>query len=109
VIPVMTRPKMHHMAKGGTPQAAIAEKCRTSLRSVERILPEQDPILSEVAANQRQAAPRRGRPPKADPAVVEQVRALLDVLTGAIDGQRGPKGSHASRSWEPRGIGAPSS
>lgn len=77
MIPVMTRLKIHHMAEGGTPQAAIAEKCRTSLRSVERILSEPEPMLPEVAANQRQAAPRRGRPPKADPAVVEQVRALL--------------------------------
>jgi transposase len=73
----MTRLKIHHLADGGTPQAAIAEKCRVSRRSVERILSEPVPTLPEVATHQRQSALRRGRPPKADLAIVEQVRALL--------------------------------
>lgn len=77
MIPIMTRLKIHHMSEGGLPQAAIAEKCQVGLRSVERILSEPPPTLPEVSANQRQAAPRRGRPPKADEAIVEQVRALL--------------------------------
>ncbi|MCK6502236.1 hypothetical protein L6R53_02335 [Myxococcota bacterium] len=82
MIDVMSRLKIHHIPEGGTPQAAIAEKCRTNLRSVQRVLSDPEPMLPEVAANQRQAAPRRGRLPKADPAVVEQVRGLLAEASG---------------------------
>lgn len=34
VIDVMTRLKTHHIAKGGTDQAAIAERCGISQRSI---------------------------------------------------------------------------
>jgi hypothetical protein len=49
VIVVMTRLEVHHMAEGGTLQAAIAEKCSISVRSVERIVTEPVPTVDEVA------------------------------------------------------------
>lgn len=79
MIDVMTRLKIHNMAEGGTPQASIAELCGTSLRSVERILSEAAPTRDEVVAGERVATPRRGRPPKADPAMVERIRLLLET------------------------------
>jgi transposase len=77
VIDVMTRLKIHNMAEGGAPQATIALKCQVGLRSVERILAEPVPTACEVAANARAEAPRRGRPPKADEALVEWLRREL--------------------------------
>lgn len=79
MIDVMTRLKIHNMAEGGTPQASIAELCGTSLRSVERILAEAAPTRDEVVAGERAAAPRQGRPPKADAAMVERIRLLLET------------------------------
>ena len=79
MIDVMTRLKIHNMAEGGTPQASIAELCGTSLRSVERILAEAAPTRDEVVAGERLAAPRQGRPPKADAAMVERIRLLLET------------------------------
>lgn len=84
MIDVMTRLKIHHLAGGGSPQASIAEKCRVSLRSVERILSEPLPTLGEVAANQHQGATRRGRPPKADEATIARVRKLLEDDPGML-------------------------
>lgn len=78
MIPVMTRLKVHHMAQGGTPQADIAALCGIGLRSVERILIEPEPTREDVVADQRIDAKRQGRPPKADPAMVERIRLLLD-------------------------------
>ncbi len=57
VIDVMTRLKVHHMCESGAKQAAIAEKCSISLRSVERILTEEAPTVGEVAAEVRASAP----------------------------------------------------
>lgn len=57
MIPVMPRLKNHHMAKGGTPQTTIAERCGTGPRSVERNISNPEPTVLEVAADQRQAAP----------------------------------------------------
>ena len=74
----MTRLKIHHMAEGKLPQASIAEKCGVGLRSVERVLTEPAPTLEEVAAGGREGTPRRGRPPKADDALRERVRLLLE-------------------------------
>jgi transposase len=80
----MTRLKVHPMHDGGLPQATVAEKVGIGLRSVERILSEPVPTLSEIAANDRLGAPRRGRPPKADEAIVERVRALLEEDAGMM-------------------------
>lgn len=77
MIDVMTRLKVHHMCEGGAKQAAIAEKCSISLRSVERILTEAVPTVGEVAAEVRTAAPPTGRTPKFTPAMIERVRLLL--------------------------------
>ncbi|MEZ4237393.1 MAG: IS21 family transposase [Myxococcota bacterium] len=73
----MTRLKVHHMAEGSTPHATIAERCGVSVRSVERIVTEPVPTVQEVAAGARQGAKRIGRKPKADPAMVEEIRLLL--------------------------------
>ncbi|MDI7269673.1 MAG: IS21 family transposase [Myxococcota bacterium] len=78
MIDLMTRLMVHHMAKGGLTQATIAEKSEIGLRSVERILTEESPTAEELAVNQLEGASRRGRPPKADEAVVEAVRRLLE-------------------------------
>jgi transposase len=77
VIDVMTRLKVHNMAAGGALHATIAEKCQIGVRSVERILDEPVPTASEVAANAREGAPRRGRPPKADEKLIEWIREEL--------------------------------
>ncbi|MCC6312142.1 MAG: IS21 family transposase, partial [Trueperaceae bacterium] len=77
MIDLMTRLKIHNMAEGGALQATIAEKCQVGLRSVERILAEPVPTACEVAANVREAAPRRGRPSKADEQLVEWLRKAL--------------------------------
>lgn len=77
MIDVMTRLKVHHLSEGGSSQAAIAETCGISLRSVERILTEAPPTAAEVATNQRAGARRIGRKPKAGPEMVERIRLLL--------------------------------
>lgn len=77
MIDVMTRLKVHHMCEGGAKQAAIAEKCSISLRSVERILNEEAPTVAEVAAEVRVSAPRVGRTPKFTPEMIERIRLLL--------------------------------
>lgn len=64
MIPVMTRLKIHHLAEGGVPQKAIAEKLGVGVRSVERILSEPAPTADDLRAD-RPAEPRkRGRPSK---------------------------------------------
>lgn len=73
----MTRLKVHHMAEGGALQATIAARTDISIRSVERILAETAPTVEEVVEGVRSDAKRLGRPPKADDALVERVRALL--------------------------------
>lgn len=73
----MTRLKVHHMSEGGAHQATIASKCGISLRSVERILTEPAPTITEVSVGKATHARRRGRPPKASVEVIERVRALL--------------------------------
>lgn len=78
MIDIMTRLKIHYMSEGGLPQADVAELCGVSLRSVERILAEPPPSREEVAAGERDALPRRGRPPKATDDLVERVRVLLE-------------------------------
>ena len=75
---VMTRLKIHNMAEGQTPQAEIAARCGTSLRSVERILTEDRPTRGEVIAGHRVGARRQGRPPKADEGMVARIRLLLE-------------------------------
>ena len=78
MIDLMTRLKIHHMAEGKVPQAQIAERCGVGLRSVERILTEPAPTASELAADERTFAARRGRPPKADASMVQRIRTLLE-------------------------------
>ncbi|MBK7398250.1 MAG: LysR family transcriptional regulator [Myxococcales bacterium] len=60
------------------PQTAIATTCGIGLRSVERIVAEPEPTIAEVAAGMRLDAPRRGRPPKADDAILARVQKLLE-------------------------------
>lgn len=79
MIDVMTRLKIHNMAEGGTPQADIAELCGVGLRSVQRILAETAPTRDEVVAGERAGTRHVGRPPKADPAMVERIRLLLET------------------------------
>ena len=79
MIDAMTRLKIHHLSEADVPQARIAACCGVGLRSVERILAEPVPTPTEVAADQLAARPRQGRPPKADPAMVERVRLLLEL------------------------------
>lgn len=79
MIPVMTRLKVHNMAEGRTPQADIAALCGVSQRSVERILTEPAPTREEVVADERVGAKRQGRRPKADAAMVERIRLLLET------------------------------
>lgn len=77
VIDVMTRLKTHHMALAGASYAAIAEDCAISVRSVERVLTEPVPTREEVAADVLEGRPRRGRPSKADDAVLGWVKTQL--------------------------------
>lgn len=99
MIDVMTRLKVHHMSEGGTPQAVIASKCSIGLRSVERILAEAEPTLAEVAAGEREDAPRRGRPPIADDALSHRVRKLLEDEPGIM----ATEVLRRSRAWGYRG------
>ena len=78
MIDLMTRLKIHHMSEGGVPQATIADKCSCGLRTVQRVAREPTPSLMEVIADLRDGAPRRGRPSKADEAMREKVRLLLE-------------------------------
>lgn len=81
----MTRLKIHNMAEGNTPQADIADLCGVGLRSVVRILAETVPSREEVIADERAASRPVGRPPKADDAMVERIRLLLeDPANGRI-------------------------
>lgn len=74
---VMTRLSIHNMAQGGSAQADIARATGASLRSVQRILTEPTPTRAEVMASELPAGARRGRPPKADAAIIDQIRALF--------------------------------
>src|SRR5262245_30430666 len=73
----MTRTKIHHLAEGGVLQAEIAVRCGVGLRSVERILAEPVPSPSDIVSGE--PAQRQGRPPKADAAMVERIRLLLEA------------------------------
>jgi transposase len=79
VIDVMTRLKIHNMAEGRALQADIAASCKTSVRSVQRVLTESVPTREEVIADARVDAKRQGRPPKADAAMMERIRLLLET------------------------------
>lgn len=76
MIDVMTRTKIHHLAQGGVLQTEIAVQCGVGLRSVERILSEPMPTAVDVLSGE--PARRQGRPPKADPAMLERIRLLLE-------------------------------
>lgn len=73
----MTRLKVHNMAEGGTSQADISAICGVPIRSVQRIVAEPVPTREQVIAGELQDAPRRGRPPKADAATIERIRAIF--------------------------------
>ncbi len=77
MIDILTRLKVHDMAENGALQATIADRWGIGVRSVQRIVTEPVPTVAEVAANQREAGPRRGRPPKFDAGLVERVRLAL--------------------------------
>jgi transposase len=77
VIDVMTRSKIHHLSEAGVLQSEIAVQCGVGLRSVERVLTEPVPSLTDIQTGQV-GRRRQGRPPKADEAMVERVRLLLD-------------------------------
>jgi transposase len=73
----MTRSKIHHLAEAGVLQSEIAVQCGVGLRSVERVLAAPVPNLTDLQNGQ--ASPRRqGRPRKADEAMVERFRLLLE-------------------------------
>lgn len=74
----MTRLKIHNMAEGGTPQRDIANLCGVGLRSVVPVLAESVPTRDEVVADERAGASRRGRPSKADDAMIARIRLLLE-------------------------------
>lgn len=85
MIDLMTRLKVHVLREAGLPQAAIAEKCGVGLRSVERILREEAaPTLTELGENVRAGAVRRGRPPKADEALLQRLRKVLEDEPGVM-------------------------
>ncbi len=73
----MTGLSIHNMAQGGSAQADIAKATGVALRSVQRILTGPTPTRADVVASELPAGPRRGRPPRADAVIVEQIRALL--------------------------------
>lgn len=73
----MTRLKVHNLSDGGALQPSIAATCGIGLRSVERILGEAPPTRADVVAGRHPSGKRIGRPPKADPAMVERIRLLL--------------------------------
>lgn len=75
----MSRLKIHNMAEGGTPQAAIAARMGVGLRTVERVLSTAGPTREEVVAGERQGGKRRGRPPKADDPLLARICALLEL------------------------------
>ena len=77
VIDVMTRLKVHFMAMGGASHERIATSCEVGVRSVERILTEPVPTRDDLASGEPAGRPRRGRPSKADDALVAWVQAQL--------------------------------
>lgn len=79
MLDIMTRLKIHNMAEGRVLQADIAARCGTSVRSVQRVLTESVPTREEVIADARLDAKRQGRPPKADAAMVQRIRLLLET------------------------------
>ena len=79
MIDIMTRIKIHHMAEGGRPQADIAARCGVGLRSVQRVLAEPIPGREELVTGERRPTRQFGRPPKADAALVERIRLLLET------------------------------
>ena len=77
MIDVMTRSKIHHLSEAGVLQSEIAVQCGVGLRSVERVLSEPVPSLTDLKSGQL-GKRRNGRPPKADDAMVERFRLLLE-------------------------------
>jgi hypothetical protein len=78
VIDVMTRTKIHHLSEAGVLQAEVAVRCSVGLRTVQRVLTETVPNLTELTSGQVSPARRQGRPPKADGAMVERIKLLLE-------------------------------
>ena len=74
----MTRLKVHNMAEGGTSQADISTLTGVPIRSIQRIVAEPEPTLEELRAGAQAGRPRLGRPRKADEAMVERIRLLLN-------------------------------
>jgi transposase len=77
VIDVMTRSKIHHLSEAGVLQSEIAVQCGVGLRSVERVLGEPPPNFAELQSG-RASSRKQGRPPKADDAMLERIRLLLE-------------------------------
>lgn len=75
---IMTRLKVHHMREGGLANAAIADKCGLSLRSVERIAAERAPTVDELRAGAFADRPGPGRPSKASADLRAKIKALLE-------------------------------
>jgi transposase len=73
----MTRSHVHLLSESGHSHVDIAERLRVSERSVRRILDEPRPSATEVREDVRVAAPKVGRPSKADGALTERVQQLL--------------------------------
>lgn len=73
----MTRLSIHNMSQGGSSQADIADATGASVRSVQRILAESPPTRADVVAGDLPGSRRRGRPPKADAALIQKIRELF--------------------------------
>jgi transposase len=77
VIQTRTRPHVHVLDECGRSHVGIADQLRISERAVPRILRDAPPTPADGGADPRGEAPKRGRPSKADDALVERVRQLL--------------------------------
>jgi transposase len=77
VIDAMTRSKIHHLSQAGVVQTEISSQCGVGVRTVQRVLTEPEPQPADVQRG-RLSQRRQGRPPKADPAMVERIRLLLE-------------------------------
>lgn len=73
----MTRSHIHLLAESGHSQFDIAERMNVGERSVRRVLTEPCPTPEEVRKDHRPAAPKIGRPSKADPELVARIEQLL--------------------------------
>ena len=73
----MTRSKIHHLSQAGVVQSEISARCGVGVRTVQRVLTEPEPRPADVSRGQV-SEHRQGRPPKADDAMVERIRLLLE-------------------------------